>query len=56
VVPERADALGELVLLDVVLIGQATPRHAAHFRRRDIADDPSAEEEITEALRAAADG
>jgi hypothetical protein len=44
VAPDRAGALGELVLLDVVLIGQATPRHAAHFRRRDIADNPSAED------------
>jgi peroxiredoxin len=49
----RARSEFEAAGLPLVLIGQATPRHAAHFRRRCDVDVPVLADENRESYRAA---
>jgi peroxiredoxin len=50
---QRARSEFEAAGLSVVLIGQATPRHAAHFRRRMGVDFPVLADESRESYRLA---
>ena len=49
----RARSEFEAAAISLVLIGQATPRHAAHFRRRFEIDLPVLADERRESYRAA---
>jgi peroxiredoxin len=49
----RARSEFEAAGIPLVLIGQATPRHAAHFRRRQEVDLPVLADEKRESYRAA---